>query len=375
MQWIPTILILPYVFLLLIIFRNLVRIKTFKTASEPLTFISVVVACYNEQKNLPVLLKSIVSQNYPKDLFEVIIVDDNSNDKTLEIAMEFKGMANILAISNKGKGKKQALRTGITASKGTLIITTDADCTMEKNWIRTIAAFYEINKADMIICPVRLASVTGIFGRFQELEFLSLQGITAGSACSGNATMCNGANLAFTREVYLNHSDKLRDEINTGDDIFLLHSLKKVSGSKIFWLESLDALVITESSSTFLSFLKQRRRWISKAKVYRDRYSIILGIITFAAISLQLSYFIAALIYPVLTGVFLAILILKSVPDFLILLNTSDRYNKRSLMRWFLPAQLIYPFYILSVVLYSLIRNPKSKIRHNNISSPSPKGI
>jgi biofilm PGA synthesis N-glycosyltransferase PgaC len=355
MQWTPAILILPYVFLLLIILRSLVRIRSFKTSSEPLTFISVIVACHNEQKNLPVLLKSINSQNYPKDLFEVIIVDDNSNDKTLEIASEFIGIANFLTISNKGKGKKQALRTGLTASKGKLIITTDADCTMEKNWIRTIAAFYEINKADMIICPVRIASVPGFFGRFQELEFLSLQGITAGSAFSGKATMCNGANLAFTREIYLNHSDDLHDEINSGDDIFLLHSLKKVSGSKIFWLESSDALVTTESSSTFRSFLKQRRRWISKWKVYRDRYTICLGIVTFTAILLQLSYLIAGLIYPVLTGVFLAILILKSVPDFLILLNTSGRYNKRHLLRWFLPAQLIYPFYILCVVFYSLI--------------------
>lgn len=355
MQWIPAILILPYVFLLLVIFRSLLQIKTFKTSTEPLTFISLVVACHNEQKNLPVLLNSIFSQNYPKDLFEVIIVDDNSNDKTMKIAEEFTGMANILAISNKGKGKKQALRTGITASKGKLIITTDADCTMEKNWIRTIAAFYEINKADMIICPVRVASGTGFFGRFQELEFLSLQGITAGSACSGKATMCNGANIAFTREVYLNHSYNLHDEINTGDDIFLLHSLKKVSGSKIFWLESSDALVTTESSSTFRSFLKQRGRWISKGKVYRDTNTIILGTVTFMAVFLQLSYFISGLINPVLIGVFLSLFILKSVPDFLILLNTSGRYNKRYLMRLFLPAQLIYPFYILSVVLYSLI--------------------
>jgi cellulose synthase/poly-beta-1,6-N-acetylglucosamine synthase-like glycosyltransferase len=354
MQWIPAILILPYVFLLLTVFRSLLQIRPFKTSSEPFTFISVVVACHNEQKNLPVLLKSIASQNYPKDLFEVIIVDDNSNDKTMEIAAESVGMANILSISNKGKGKKQALRTGITASKGKLIITTDADCIMQENWIRTIAAFYEINKADMVICPVMIAPVTGFFGRFQELEFLGLQGITAGSASSGKATMCNGANLAFTREVYLNHSDNLHDEINSGDDIFLLHILKEVSGSKILWLESSDALVTTESSLTFRSFLRQRKRWISKVKAYSDRDTIILGIVTFAAILLQLSCLIAGLIYPVFTGVFLVILVLKSVPDFLILLNTSGRYNKRYLMKWFLPAQLIYPFYILCVVLYSL---------------------
>ena len=224
------------------------------------------------------------------------MLDDNSTDKTFEIADGFTGLSNILTINNKGRGKKQALRTGILISKGNLIITTDADCRMGKNWIRTIAAFYEMNKPDMIICPVKLESVPGFFGRLQELEFLSLQGITAGCALSGNATMCNGANLAFTREVYLNHSDNLHDEINSGDDIFLLHSLKKENESKILWLESPDAMVTTKSSSTFGSFLKQRSRWISKGKAYKDRYTILLGIVTFVTIFLQVSYFIALFI-------------------------------------------------------------------------------
>jgi len=354
MHWLPVILVLPYVFLLLKIYRSLLQIRTFNVSADPATFVSVVVSCRNEQKNLPVLLNSIALQNYPKYLFEIIIVDDNSTDKTLEIAEGFTGLRNILTINNKGKGKKHALRTGIIASKGNLIITTDADCRMGKNWIRTIAAFYEMNKPDMIICPVKIESVRGFFGIFQELEFLSLQGITAGSALSEKATMCNGANLAFTREAYFNNSDNLHDEIISGDDVFLLHSLKKENRSKIFWLESPEALVTTESSSTFRSFLKQRGRWISKGKVYRDRHAIILGIVTLFTVFMQVSYFIAWLIYPALVWVFLAIYILKSVPDLLILLNTSGRYDKRYLMMWFLPAQLIYPFYVLSVVLYSL---------------------
>jgi hypothetical protein len=174
---------------------------------------------------------------------------------------------------------------------------------------------------------------------------LSLQGITAASAISGEATMCNGANLAFTREAYLDHSDNLHDEINSGDDIFLLHSLKKGNRAKILWMESPDTMVTTNSTSTYRSFLKQRSRWISKGKAYKDRYTIVL----------EISYFIAWLIYPDLIWVFLSIIILKSIPDCLILLNTSRRYGKRNLMKWFLPSQLIYPFYVLSVVFYSLI--------------------
>jgi glycosyltransferase involved in cell wall biosynthesis len=356
MHWLPGLLILPYLILLLKIYRSLLQIEIFKVSADPSTFVSVVIACRNEERNLLTLLNSIALQKYPEYLFEVIIVNDRSTDKTLEIATGFTGITNIIVMDNEGEGKKQALRTAIDSAKGDLIITTDADCRMGKNWIKTIAAFYEKNRSDMIICPVLIESVPAFFGRFQELEFMSLQGITAGCAQSGKATMCNGANLAFTREVYLNHSYNLHDEINSGDDIFLLHNLKKEIQSKILWLESSDALVTTESSSTFRSFLKQRSRWISKGKVYKDRYTIVLGIVTFVTIILLTSCLFGSLINPALIWVFLLIIILKSVPDFLILRNTSGRYGKRNLMRWFLPAQLIYPFYVLSVVFFYVIR-------------------
>ena len=359
MHWLPAILILPYFVILLILYKSLLKLKIFKARKDPEMFVSVVVACRNEQDKLPVLLNCIAAQNYPENLFEVIIVNDNSIDRTFETAAGYKKISNILSINNKGEGKKQALRTGINSARGNLIITTDADCTMEKNWIRTIATFYEMHKNNMIICPVRIESAMRFLNKLEELEFLSLQGITAGSALFKNPIMCNGANLAFSKEAYLAHSDMLHDEIKSGDDIFLLHSLKEETQSKILWLESPDAMVTTKSSSSLSSFLNQRSRWISKGKAYRDMFTIVLGIVIFAGVILQVSYLILSLIYPDLIWVFLLVVVLKSFPDFLILRNTSERYGRKRLMRWFLPAQLIYPFYVISVVLYSLIFRDK----------------
>jgi len=360
MLWLPAILILPYIFFLLKIYRSLLTIKPFSAVTDPSIFVSVIVACHNEQENLPLLLKSLSDQNYLQELFEVIIVNDNSTDKTFEVATGFHGIKNIIAINNKGTGKKQAIRTGIEASTGKLIITTDADCRMGEKWIRTIAAFYEKQKADMIICPVKLETRSGFFGRFQELEFLSLQGITAGSATAGEPTMCNGANLSFIRESYLNNSDNLHDEITSGDDIFLLHNLKK-NHFKILWLESSEAIITTTSSPSIGSFLKQRRRWISKGKTYTDLFTILLGIVTFLAILIQISLLVTGIFYPKFLWVLLAVFLLKSLPDFLILQNTSMRYGKRELMKWFIPSQILYPFYVLSVVIYSLISNSKQR--------------
>jgi cellulose synthase/poly-beta-1,6-N-acetylglucosamine synthase-like glycosyltransferase len=359
MYILPVIPVFPYIFLLLRIFISLLKIKPFTIKADPQTFVSVIVACHNEQKSLPLLLKNISKQDYPADLLEVIVIDDNSTDYTFEIASSFKDIKNIITLRNTGQGKKQAIRTGVNASSGRLIITTDADCRMGKRWIRTIAAYYEEHKPDMIICPVQLEPVPGFFGKFQELEFLSLQGVTAGTCLAGEATICNGANLSFTRKAYLNNSENLHDEINSGDDIFLLHAIKKEKGSEILWLESADALITSASSPTVGTFLKQRSRWISKGKAYSDQSTIILATITFLTFLAELSTFIAGFFDHAFIPVFLTIFLFKSIPDFLILNNASKRYARKKLMIWFLPAQIIYPFYVMSVVCYSLISNPK----------------
>jgi biofilm PGA synthesis N-glycosyltransferase PgaC len=361
MEWLPAILIIPYFLLLIRIFLGLLKIRQYKSDCEPDIFVSVVVAYHNEQDNLPDLLNYLMAQNHPHDKFEVIIVDDNSTDNTKQIASRFTGLLNLVSIPNKGTGKKQAVKTGIEAASGNLIITTDADCRMGKNWIRSIAQYFSAKKPSLVICPVSIEPSSGFFGRFQELEFLSLQGVTAGTAMAGDPVMCNGANLAFPKDAYLNNVENLHFDVGSGDDIFLLHSIKQLGRQKILWLESGDALVTTGSVPDITSFLKQRNRWISKWKNYSDPSTILMGIVTFVTILIQLIYCISAIIDPHLIPVLITILLLKFIPDYLILLNTSTRYGRRKLMNWFLPAQIIYPFYVIGVIVYSVFRNKGNK--------------
>jgi poly-beta-1,6-N-acetyl-D-glucosamine synthase len=362
MYWLPAILIVPYFILFIRIRIGLRKIKGFSFSSAPTVRVSVIVACRNEEKNLPSLLESISLQDYPGDHYEVIIVDDNSDDSTFNIASGYTLPCNLRVIRNQGKGKKEAVRSGIEASSGTLIITTDADCSMGPGWIKTIAAFRERYDPDMIICPVRLGEHPGFFGKFQSLEFLGLQGVTAGSALLGNAVMCNGANLAFTRETYLKHMENLHPGLVSGDDIFLLHSLKKDHKAKILWLESQDAVVTTAPSASLWSYLSQRERWISKAGAYNDGLTIFTGIMTFSAALVQLSFLIPIFFNFDFIAPFAVVFLIKSVPDYLILKNTSSRYGKEFLMPLFIPAQFIYPVYVLFVVLRRLIPRREWKI-------------
>lgn len=356
MIWILIFIICFYLAIFIFIYVNLAGVRPFRPEKSKNIFVSVIIPARNESDNLPDLLEKISSQDYPSEFFEVIVVDDNSNDRTFEIASNYTGIRNFKVLTNKGKGKKSALLTGVENASGELVFTTDADCRTGKSWISTVASFYRVHKPDLIIGPVSLEPMKGFSGGFQELEFLSLQGVTAGSAVGGQPSMCNGANLAFTRETYLKNADRINPEEVSGDDMFLLQNIKKKKGSAIMWLESSEATVVTKGKTSFLSFLKQRSRWISKAGKYNDPFIVILGFVTFVTISAQLLLtgisFFRLSVLPLL----LIFLTLKSVPDFLILNNTAGRYNKKHLMKWFVPSEIIYPFYVFAVLVYFLVK-------------------
>jgi poly-beta-1,6-N-acetyl-D-glucosamine synthase len=364
MLWLPLILIVPYLYLTLKIFLNLRRAIPFRSSSDPEVYVSVIIACRNEQTRLPTLLRCLSEQSYPREFREIIIVDDNSSDQTVDYVASHNIDNHITLLRNKGTGKKAALLTGIGEARGRLIMTTDADCTMGKDWIKSVALCFQTRGPDLIISPVILNEGKGFFGKFQETEFLSLQGVTAGTALSGNGTMCNGANLAFTREAYMKSLSDLHPGHPSGDDIFLLHSLKKNRASCIVWLESAAAIVTAAPSSGYRTFFAQRERWFSKWKLYNDSGTIILGSVTLLAVLSELGLVVPAIFDTRLLITLATIMILKSVPDYLIISNRAAAYGKKHLLRWFIPSQLVYPFYVTGVIIVSLIRAGK-------ISSPS----
>ncbi len=364
MLWLPLILIVPYLYLTLTIFLNLRRAIPFRSSSDPEVYVSVIIACRNEQTRLPALLQCLAAQSYPREFLEIIFVDDNSSDQTVDYVESHNIDNQFTLLRNKGTGKKAALLTGISAARGRLIITTDADCTMGKDWIRSVALCFQTCRPDLIISPVMLHEGNGFFGRFQETEFLSLQGVTAGTALSGKGTMCNGANLAFSREAYMKSLSGLHPGHPSGDDVFLLHSLKKDRASRIVWLESADAIVTAASSSGYRTFFVQRERWFSKWKLYNDSGTIILGAATLLTVLSELGLIIPAMFDPKLLITLATILVLKSVPDYLIISNRAAAYGKKHLLRWFIPSQLVYPFYVAGVIIVSVMRAGK-------ISSPS----
>jgi len=272
----------------------------------PQVRITVLVPARNEEKNILSCLGSLSRQSYPKTLYEVIVIDDHSTDNTAALVKDMAATSSLqltcLQLTDRGAriSKKFAIETGISMAHGALIVTTDADCWFEPDWLYTIAAFYESTNAKFIAAPVRISGVLtslssastpglssppstpappashrsqhSLLFLLQTLDFITLQGITGASVSRKVHSMCNGANLAYEKKAF-EEVDGFRgiDKIPSGDDMLLMHKIYKKYPDKVFFLKSRHAIVSTQAEHSWEGFGNQRIRWASKASAYDDR--------------------------------------------------------------------------------------------------------
>jgi cellulose synthase/poly-beta-1,6-N-acetylglucosamine synthase-like glycosyltransferase len=354
------ILVLAYSILIAAFFISWKKLKPFKTKpGNSEIFASIVIPARNEELNISELLNDLLCQEYLPSKFEIIIVNDHSEDNTLAIANNFKPQLDnliIIDLAEGNNGKKAALYSAIVkAAKGELIITLDADCRIGKNWLATICRFYENFRPRMIIAPLLYDNEKNWFEKMQSLEISSLVASTAGAASFGRPIMCNGANLAFTRETYLQCVSNLKAEIASGDDIFLMLEIKKIWPGSIMFIKSVDAACFTKAEPNIDKFIMQRKRWASKSKYYNDRDILFVSVVVFLAnLAICLSFIAAFFNYHAIL-IFIILLCLKSIPDFLLLNSFSNYFSKRKLLNYFLLTQLFYPFYLVFIAIYGNI--------------------
>jgi len=316
--------------------------------------ISVIISVRNEQEVITNLLNDLVLQNYSKERLQIIIVNDHSEDNTENIVEEYiREVKNIRLINlqNNKFGKKNAIIEGVNLAKGELIITTDADCRVRCNWVAAIAEFYKTEKPKMIISPVVMNENKSFFQKAQSLEFMSLIGAGAGATGVKHPFICNGANLAFEKSVFNNIM--LENEHASGDDVFLLHNLKKKYRNKIVFLKNYDAVVNTNCLRTFKGFLNQRIRWTSKSKSYFDFDSIIISLIVFLMNSLLFVNIVLSFFYIEYLYSFLIIFILKTVIDITIFIPITRFFKKQKLLFFIIPVQFLYVLYVTFIVIIS----------------------
>lgn len=336
------------------------KLETFSGSEYiPHLFISIIIAFRNESEKISENFKALMNQNYPHSSFEIIYINDHSVDNSPDILQKLiKNTDNIrlIHLSSSRSGKKAAIMEGVKLAKGELLLFTDADCYPLKNWIRTMAGLYNRYKPVMISGPVLIRDNESFFSKFQALEFLSLTGSGAGSFGIKDPILCNAANMGFAKKIYLKYMNEIKQEIFSGDDIFMLLALKKTHSSEMLFLKSFDGVVYTDPAGSVREFLLQRIRWVSKSKYYRDSHII------FTALSVMLiNILIPALI--ILSGInksvfplLIFVLFFKISVDYIFLRNISIFFNKKYLLRIFIPSEILYlPYAIISAIAGNIL--------------------
>jgi cellulose synthase/poly-beta-1,6-N-acetylglucosamine synthase-like glycosyltransferase len=335
------------------------RIKPFALpeSEEPDFLLSVVVPCRDEEKNVEQLILDLAQQTYQN--VELIVVNDHSVDATRALIEKARSRyPTVQLVDAIGFGKKNALREGILKATGDLIVTTDADCLHAKQWLQTIAAFQKEQSADLIICPVSLSSDDSLFLTIQRFEFTSLVASGAGAAGLAMPILCNGANLAFKKRVWLRSQDDLHEEELSGDDMFLLESIKR-AGGKIQFLKAESAFAVAGSAGSMKSLFKQRRRWASKSPAYTDWQIIFTACLIFSVNLIEMVLLGLAICDREYLIPFLILFLCKYMLDTFFLSSVRRFFQLKNV--WFnsLILSVVYPFYIVMVGASALIVKPK----------------
>jgi cellulose synthase/poly-beta-1,6-N-acetylglucosamine synthase-like glycosyltransferase len=357
-------LLLTAIYLLLLIYfiKGWASIGTPKArAANYRTKVTVLIAARNEEDNISLTIEDLLAQDYPKDLTEIIIVDDHSTDRTAQIIARYAEKGIKLIILNEDQPlnsyKKKAIAKAIELSSGELMVATDADCRMGPQWLSAVVGYFEDNDLVMISSPVTYFQERSLFEYMQTLEFSYLIGIGASFIGNKRASTCNGANLTYRKDVFYEVGGfKGIDDLASGDDELLLQKVAAKYPGRIGFLKERKAIVYTHAKHTLASFLSQRRRWASKSTHYKDKRIVALAIAIWL-FNLSLVVNAGMGFYNIyFFKLFLLQFLLKFIFETAYLLLITAFFKRKALVGLLL---LLNPFHIIYFVYIGLMGNTR----------------
>ena len=329
--------------------------------------VTVVVPARNEEATIGPCLDSILALDYPADRLEVIVVDDDSQDRTAEVVRRRMAAAPAPALAggapeppeaggdgrvrlvqvpeNRGRDrahKKRAIEKAVAQARGEIILTTDADCVVPPGWARAMAAQFTGPEVAFVSGPVRfrVAPEDGLFVRLQALDFFGLMACGAGGIGADQPNLANGANVGYRRETFeaLGGFSGI-DHVTSGDDELLMQKVAYETPLDVRFCAAPEAMVVTEPVRSLRAFVQQRKRWASKGANYpRPLQWMLLGVAGFFAALVATGLAVPAA--PALGAALLGGLVLKAAGDLRVLWPASGRFGQRALL-WAYPVHLL----------------------------------
>ncbi len=250
-----------------------------KNLKRPMNYVkhrvSVVVIARNEAHNLLQLMTCLISQDYPKELYEIIIGDDDSEDNTEEVIQKFIDQGhNIRYFRSLGREeaispKKLALSRAITMAEGEIILTTDADCIVPQGWISSMISHFT-DDVSMVAGYSRTYlkdwDKAPMVQKYEHLDFALTYMVLGGGYTLGKSWACVGQNMAYRKSAWedVGGFEKIMHLIS-GDDVNLMQLMRR-KGHKIIFNFSAKSFTYTHPVQSWKQFVNQRSRWASNMK-------------------------------------------------------------------------------------------------------------
>jgi biofilm PGA synthesis N-glycosyltransferase PgaC len=327
-------------------------VKVFQK-SDAINSLSVIIPVRNEQTTINRLLKEVIEQNYPQENFEIIVVDDHSEDNTIQVIEETLQQHPFLRITitpSVKSGKKAAIAQGVSLAKGSIIVTTDADCRVQANWLNAINQVFSNTDCKMVVGSVAIEADVSLFSKMQAIEFASLMGVSTSMMAYGKPVMCNGANLAFEKNAFEEVKGyEGNSHIASGDDEFLMRKILDAYPKGVAFNSSPESVVRTGAQPTLESFLQQRIRWAGKWKYNSGFLSKLLALYVvffhLGIIAIPIMFFTGIIDYEVT----LLLILGKAFLEWQFICRVTGWLK----VQWYWPAfillQVVYSFYAVGV--------------------------
>lgn len=353
---------LIYIVLILFFIKGFNHVSNFKlTENNNHRKFTIIIPFRNEANNISLLANSLEQIDYPNSHFEVLFINDGSNDNSVPLLTEFIiKNPNWKLLDNQRKSKspkKDAIDTAIKQAKFDWIITTDADCIVPKKWLQIFSDFMNSHKENsclFIAAPVSYKVNTSFLHQFQLIDFLSLIGTTIGSFGVNKPFMCNGANLCYHKQTFIDlNGFEGNNNIASGDDVFLLEKFVANNPNQVYYLKANAALVITQPENTFKGLINQRIRWASKTSNTNNNFAKLIGVEVFLENIVLLWSIFFGIWHTEIRLMAVFIILSKFVVDYLLINKAHLFVHQKMKFKNYLLSSLLYPFFVVYIVVKS----------------------
>lgn len=315
--------------------------------------VSIIVAARNEEEYIEQCVRSLTAVDYPKDKLEIIVVNDRSSDRTLEIveglSLQFAQVKVLSTTAGEGnlRGKANALAQGIQISHGEILMFTDADCTVPKTWVRETVSYFDEKTG--IVGGFTLLEATRPFEGMQALDWIMLFGVASATAGWKIPLTAIGNNLSVRRSAYERVGGFKQIPFSVTEDYALVQRILQTTEFEIRFPLNAASVVHSKPCQSWKQLYHQKQRWGVGGldMVFRGMFIMFFGWL--------FKFFLLVGLFIVPFWTWLFAFISKCLIDVLFLSKPLRRFNAMKYLKHFFLFETYYCLYVIILPFIAML--------------------